>query len=1016
MSLLERRKRIITLISIAAILVLLGITGVGLLISNKLNISKSTIDGLSTEKGLLEVLEEEEDKEESEENKENSSELFEDLTPEEMEQLQYVMMKTGIGYENELFDEWADIIKDPEEGLKETDEKGEITTLEKLWMLYMQKDEEERPEYLQDPGEFPEKNVEFDEDLRGNNSYYMITAYVKYNGETITSEEYMYVLIDMWPSGMVVPEGAFTEKEEAKKAALASLRKKTGEVRQEYLQSDWAKWSKKRSAWIENNAEKLKDKEIGNEFDVYFFFWFRIAAYMTGLSDSAMTSGDYTLEGEEAEVAREVYDILHQQVYDEYDEEYSEIDNILREYIENGEYDFIETDPDDGNQGGSGDNQGGSGNNQGGSGNNQGGSGNNQGGSGNNQGGSGNNQGGSGNNQGGTTEPEDPIPAELQKVELVSPVNGKYRAGQEIKFKATFDKNVYGTSQKGQITEQNAPKLLISINNEGTEETENKEMKFEGASGKTITYTYIVEDGDNGVIGLGTGDNFKGTVYNISGKKTDLTKVEEQEGNKEVVADTISPEVEKIEIVDNKGKYKIGEEIEIKVTFTEKIYSNEDAVGMIEDTVPVLNMQIGEGEIKNPKIKTIGEQEITYSYVVEAKDRGELKIDAEKAFDGTRNVYDEVGNKGEIIKGVEIAGEKVTINEDLTTIKLSKEETTLDLNKTKEETITATTEPKDAKITWSSSDEEVATVDENGKIVGVAIGETTITATAEDGAIAECIVTVKDTTNGETEVKLNKENIEIDLGGTKEEQLSATVTPNELEVTWTSSDEKIAKVDETGKVTGIKVGTAEITAKAKDGTKATCKVTVTDEKGAAIEPEEIEMNITNPTISMERTQELQLEIKIKPEGSNTNTKLTYKSSNEEVATVDENGKITIKGPGETIISVMTENGKIALTNVNVVKTIEEVEGQDALLGDVTKDKKVDSADLLMVQRYKAIESSEKTKVKHQDWKIHDTVYLLGDIDGDGIIDTTDILQIQRYIAYQKSETVKEEHPEWNINS
>ena len=1012
MSLLERRRKIIILISIAVILVLLGITGIGLITSSKINIAKSTIDGLSTEKGLLEVLEDEDENED--EGEENSSGLFEDLTPEEMEQLQYVMMKTGIGYENDLFDEWKDIIKDPEEGLKETDEDGEITTLEKLWMLYIQKDEEERPEYLKNPDDITIGGTKADiQNGLAAQVCWKITLQIEYNGKTFTSKPVHYLLGA--GSGYIEEEEIMGEgklkiyhygsEDEAREEAFNDLYE---QLKSSYENSDWVKWSKKRNTWIENNADKLKSKEIGNKSDAYFYFWFRIAAYMTGLSDSAMV-GDYTLEGEEAEVAREVYDILHQQVYDEYDEEYSKIDNILREYIENGEYDFKETDPDDGNQGGSGGNQGGSGGNQGGSGGNQGGSGG-------NQGGSGGNQGGSGGNQGGTTEPEDPIPAELQKVELVSPKNGKYRAGQEIKFKATFDKNVYGTSQKGKMTEQNAPKLLIGIKNESDEKVENKEMKFEGASGKTITYTYIVEDGDNGVIGLGTGDNFKGTVYNVSGKKTDLTKVEEQEGNKEVVADTIAPEVEKIEIVDNKGKYKIGDEIEIKVTFTEKIYSNEDAVGMIEDTVPVLNMQIGEGEIKNPKIKTIGEKELTYSYVVEAKDRGELKIDEEKAFDGTRNVYDEVGNKGEIIKGVEITGEKVTINEDLTTIKLSKEETTLDLNKTKEETITATTEPKDAKITWSSSDEKVATVDENGKITGVAIGETTITATAEDGGIAECIVTVKDTTDGETEVKLNKENIELDLGGTKEEQLSATVTPNELEVTWTSSDEKIAKVDETGKVTGIKAGTAEITAKAKDGTKATCKVTVTDEKGIAKEPEKIEMNITNPTISMDRTKELQIEVKIEPEGSNTNVKLTYKSSNEKVATVDENGKVTIKEPGETIISVMTENGKIALTNLNVVKTIEEVEGQDALLGDVTKDKKVDSADLLMVQRYKAIESSEKTKIKHQDWKIHDTVYLLGDIDGDGIIDTTDILQIQRYIAYQKSDTVKEEHPEWNINS
>ena len=450
------------------------------------------------------------------------------------------------------------------------------------------------------------------------------------------------------------------------------------------------------------------------------------------------------------------------------------------------------------------------------------------------------------------------------------------------------------------------------------------------------------------------------------------------------------------------------------MTFGEKVYGNDRKVGLIEETVPVLNIKFGDGEIKNPKIKTIKDQELVYSYTIEQEDRGTLTIDTQNAFDGTKTVYDEVGNGTEVKQVGQITGNTITANDGLTIIKLNKTEITLDLNGTKEETITATVEPTERKITWSTSDEKVATVDENGKITAVAIGETLITAKAEDGATEECKVTVKDTTKGETKVTLNKENITLDLGGTKEEQLSATVTPTELEVTWISSDEKVATVDNTGKVTAIKVGTVEITAKAKDGTTAKCQVTVTDENETVIEPEEVKVNITNPTVAMDRTTEIQLKPEIVPSNSNTSTKLTYKSSNEEVATVDENGKVTIKAPGKTIITVITENGKLVSNNLTVVETKDL--GENLMLGDVSQDGKVDSTDLLMILRYKAADASDLTGTKHQDWKLEEAVYVLGDIDADGTVDTTDILKIQRYIAYLKSDDVKQDHPDWEIKN
>ena len=75
---------------------------------------------------------------------------------------------------------------------------------------------------------------------------------------------------------------------------------------------------------------------------------------------------------------------------------------------------------------------------------------------------------------------------------------------------------------------------------------------------------------------------------------------------------------------------------------------------------------------------------------------------------------------------------------------------------------------------------------------------------------------------------------------------------------------------------------------------------------------------------------------------------------------------------------------------------------------------MDSTDLLIALRYKAESTSEKTRLKHQDWKMEDISYILGDIDANGTIDTTDILKIQRHLAYLKSEIVKGEHPDWKI--
>ena len=128
--------------------------------------------------------------------------------------------------------------------------------------------------------------------------------------------------------------------------------------------------------------------------------------------------------------------------------------------------------------------------------------------------------------------------------------------------------------------------------------------------------------------------------------------------------------------------------------------------------------------------------------------------------------------------------------------------------------------------TWASSDAKVATVDVWGRVVGLTPGETTITVTTASGkCTASCKVTVKEIQA--TGVALTKTTTTVYIG--EIDNLTATVTPDNASdktVTWTSSNPAIATVGEDGKVTGVEIGKATITATTKNGISASCEVTV----------------------------------------------------------------------------------------------------------------------------------------------------------------------------------------------
>ena len=149
------------------------------------------------------------------------------------------------------------------------------------------------------------------------------------------------------------------------------------------------------------------------------------------------------------------------------------------------------------------------------------------------------------------------------------------------------------------------------------------------------------------------------------------------------------------------------------------------------------------------------------------------------------------------------------------------------------DTLVATITPDDAteEILWTSSDESIVTVDQNGNLKAVAPGKATVTAGTASGISDSCLVTVSDPGPSDVPVEsiaVDPDKTIVKVGECK--QLNVTISPEnatDQTVTWSSSDKSIVTVDENGKITGVKPGTATITVTTANGLTATCTVTVT---------------------------------------------------------------------------------------------------------------------------------------------------------------------------------------------
>ena len=259
----------------------------------------------------------------------------------------------------------------------------------------------------------------------------------------------------------------------------------------------------------------------------------------------------------------------------------------------------------------------------------------------------------------------------------------------------------------------------------------------------------------------------------------------------------------------------------------------------------------------------------------------------------------------------------VTVKVSMTAFTLSVEGEVV-LKKGSEQTVTAQITPADSTevLVWTSSNEAVATVDQDGKLTARSPGRSAITVENESGTLTKTFtVFVPIQVTG---VALDIDEKTIYIG--EQFTLTASIIPDNADnknVTWISGDPSVAEVDENGKVTGKKAGTASISVKTADGGhEAYCIVTV------AVHAESI--RITTQLSEMKRGVSKKLEVEFTP-ADTTNKKVSWRSSDPNVVKVDVSGVATAVSEGTAVVTAKSEDGSYE-DSVTITVVADTVQG------------------------------------------------------------------------------------------
>lgn len=225
----------------------------------------------------------------------------------------------------------------------------------------------------------------------------------------------------------------------------------------------------------------------------------------------------------------------------------------------------------------------------------------------------------------------------------------------------------------------------------------------------------------------------------------------------------------------------------------------------------------------------------------------------------------------------------------------------------------------DPSIVWSSSDEDIATVNQIGLVKTLAAGEVTIYAKAANGVTGEKTLTVKE--KYVESIALSE--VALDLLLQETHTLVATVTPADAtfpEIIWSSSDPSVVEVSENGTVFAIGCGNAVVTATSTNEITASTTVSVTE-----IVAERIEI-VGDSQFYLNETAAFTADIYPK---NTTIQDVVWSSSDATIADIDENGNLKCLTPGVVTITA-TQKDVAASIQIEVkVKPVERIEIQSS---------------------------------------------------------------------------------------
>ena len=211
---------------------------------------------------------------------------------------------------------------------------------------------------------------------------------------------------------------------------------------------------------------------------------------------------------------------------------------------------------------------------------------------------------------------------------------------------------------------------------------------------------------------------------------------------------------------------------------------------------------------------------------------------------------------------------------------------------------------------WTSSNSSVATVDSTGNVTANSVGKTTISVSSESGFTTSYTLNV---ISPATYMYFEEPNVTLVKGQSK--KLNLIVKPDDCTdtITYNSSDSDLS-VDSNGVITASEyyTGTYTITAESSSGATATCQVKVINPPVIATG---LELNYTEKTMLVGEV--LILKGTFTPADATDKT-LTWKSSNENVATVSQNGSVTAKSGGKVTITATTSNGIVAGCVISII--------------------------------------------------------------------------------------------------